>query len=115
MTAPNFRQVGLPIVAACAAISGTALRMNAQHLPYPNTRKIQQTDTYFGTRVSDPYRWLEDDNSDETKAWVEAQNRVTFDYLAKIPYRTRIADRLKQLINYPRYSAPFRKGDTIYF
>jgi prolyl oligopeptidase len=89
--------------------------MNAEHLPYPVTRKVDHTDTYFGTRVADPYRWLEDDNSEETKAWVDAENHVTFDYLGKIPYRERVAARLRQLVDYPRYTSPFRKGDTIFY
>lgn len=108
-------QPGRPPDSACVAFPETAMAINDQHLPYPATRKIQHADTYFGTQIPDPYRWLEDDNSEETKSWVEAQNHVTFDYLANIPFRGQIADRLKQLVNYPRYSAPFRKGDTIYF
>src|SRR5258708_6006406 len=95
----------LPIVIACAVIASAA-SANAQRLNYPPTKKTDHTDTYFGTKVADPYRWLEDDNSEETKAWVDVQNKVTFDYLSKIPYRARIAERLKQLVNYPRYSSP---------
>jgi len=86
-----------------------------QPLPYPSARKTDHTDDYFGVVVPDPYRWLEDDNSDETAAWVEAQNRVTFDYLGRIPERPRLLNRLKQLVDYPRYSTPFRKGESIYF
>lgn len=82
---------------------------------YPVTRKADQSDDYHGVKVADPYRWLEDDNSPETKAWVEAENKVTFDYLNKIPYRAQMKKRLEDLANYPRYSAPSRKGDYFYF
>jgi prolyl oligopeptidase len=115
MAARIARMIGLPLFTACAVSLGIASPMNAQHLPYPETRKTEHSDTYFGTRIAEPYHWLEDDKSEETKAWVEAENRVTFDYLSKIPYRDKIAARLRQLVDYPRYSAPFRRGDTIFF
>ncbi|MDF2193412.1 prolyl oligopeptidase family serine peptidase [Paraflavitalea sp. CAU 1676] len=82
---------------------------------YPNTRKTDQVDDYHGVKVADPYRWLEDDNSAETKAWVEAQNKVTFDFLNKIPYRAQMKKRLEELANYPKYSAPDRNGEYYYF
>lgn len=85
-------------------------------LSYPDTRcDTTVVDDYFGTRVADPYRWLEDDNSAETKAWVEAQNKVTFGYLATLPGRDSIKSRLTQLYNYERYTAPFKKGGRYYF
>ena len=87
----------------------------AQHLPYPQTKKGEQADDYFGTRVADPYRWLEDDRAPETEAWVKAENEVTFAYLDKIPYRADLQKRLGELINYPRYSAPFQKNGRIFF
>ena len=79
-------------------------------LTYPETKKVGQVDDYHGTKVADPYRWLEDDHSAETKAWVEAQNKVTFKYLAAIPERERIRKRLTQLWNFERYGVPFREG-----
>ncbi len=82
---------------------------------YPKTKKVEQVDDYHGVRISDPYRWLEDDNSAETKAWVEAQNRVTFDYLNKIPERARIKARLTELWNYEKYSAPFKEGSRYFY
>lgn len=82
---------------------------------YPETKKTTQTDTYFGTSVADPYRWLEDDLSEETKDWVERQNKVTQDYLAKIPFRDAIKKRLTELWNYEKYSAPFKEGTYTYF
>ncbi len=82
---------------------------------YPNSKKTEQTDNYHGTIVLDPYRWLEDDKSAETKAWVEAQNKVTFEYLEKIPYRKQLQDRLEKVYNYAKYSAPSKKGEMFYF
>ncbi|MBX7107699.1 MAG: prolyl oligopeptidase family serine peptidase [Chitinophagales bacterium] len=87
----------------------------AAQLQYPVTRKGNVSDNYFGTKVSDPYRWLEDDNAPETKDWVIAQNKVTFDYLSQIPYRDQIRSRITSLYNYPRTTAPFRAGDYYFF
>ncbi|MBD2699962.1 S9 family peptidase [Spirosoma sp. BT702] len=84
-------------------------------ITYPQARKTDQVDTYHGTQVSDPYRWLEDDRSAETADWVKAENKVTFDYLAQIPYRKQIQNRLEQIYDYPKYSAPNRKGEWFYF
>ena len=84
-------------------------------LKYPETKKVDVTDDYFGVKVADPYRWLEDDNSAETKAWAQEENKVTFDYLSKIPYRDKIKKRLEEMWNYPKYSAPFQKGAYYYF
>lgn len=84
-------------------------------IEYPKTRKVEQTDDYNGTKVSDPYRWLEDDNSAETKAWVEAQNKVTFDYLKTIPEREMLKKRLTELWNYEKYSAPFKEGGNYFY
>src|SRR5689334_10501782 len=83
-------------------------------LQYPATKKGDVKDDYNGTKVADPYRWLEDDNSEETKAWVKAQNKVTFDYLNALPDREKIRKRLEELWNYPRYSSPFKKADRYY-
>src|SRR5512133_3074839 len=79
-------------------------------LTYPPTRKGDVVDDFFGTKVADPYRWLEDDNSAETKAWVEAQNKVTFAYLGSIPERKAIEKRLTELWNYERYGLPSKEG-----
>ena len=84
-------------------------------ITYPKTNKVVQTDDYHGTKVSDPYRWLEDDNSAETKAWVEAQNKVTFDYLNTIPERATLKTRLTELWNYEKYSAPFKRGSKYFY
>jgi prolyl oligopeptidase len=82
---------------------------------YPETKKGPVKDTYFRTIVEDPYRWLEDDESAATKEWVNDQNEVTQSYLAQIPFKTAIKERLTQLMNYEKYSQPFREGDYIYF
>jgi prolyl oligopeptidase len=84
-------------------------------ITYPESKKVDVVDNYFGTKVPDPYRWLEDENSAETKSWVQAQNATTFAYLDKISYREKLKARLTQLFNYPRISAPFRRGDTYFF
>jgi prolyl oligopeptidase len=79
-------------------------------LAYPKTAKGTVTDDYFGTKVPDPYRWLENDTSAETKAWVIAENKVTQNYLKQIPYRKAMKDRLTELWNYEKFSAPFKEG-----
>jgi prolyl oligopeptidase len=79
-------------------------------LTYPQTKKTNQIDDYFGTKVSDPYRWLEDDNSAETKAWVDEENKITFSYLEKIPFRENVKKRLTQLWNYEKLTAPVKKA-----
>ncbi|WP_245901652.1 prolyl oligopeptidase family serine peptidase [Chitinophaga ginsengisoli] len=82
---------------------------------YPQTNKTDVTDNYHGAIVADPYRWLEDDNSPETKAWVKAENAVTNDYLNKIPFHGAIRKRLEELWNYPKIGTPFKRGDYYYF
>jgi prolyl oligopeptidase len=82
---------------------------------YPVTRTGNVVDTIFGTPVPDPYRWLEDDMSEETAAWVKDQNEVTFGYLEKIPYREQIKERLTKIYNYEKYGMPHREGDYTYF
>ena len=83
--------------------------------PYPQTAKSDVVDDYFGTKVADPYRWLEDDHSPETAAWVQAQNEVTENYFSQIPFRDKIRERLTEIWNFPRYSIPFKKGDGYYY
>ena len=88
---------------------------NDEKMNYPQTRMDNTVDTYFGTQVSDPYRWLEDDRSAETAQWVKAQNDFTFGYLSKIPYRQAIKEKLEKLWNYEKLSAPFTEGDYTYY
>jgi len=92
------------------------LVMNAQtKINYPETKKIDHVDTYFGEKINDPYRWLEDDRSAETEAWVKAQNVVTYGYLEQIPYRNQLKSRMEKLWNYEKISAPFKEGDFTYY
>jgi len=84
-------------------------------IKYPEAAKVDTVDNYFGVDVPDPYRWMEDDNSTETKAWVLEEQKVTNDYLAQIPFRKKIEDRLTQIWDYPKYGLPFKKGDYWYF
>src|SRR5215203_5665986 len=99
----------------------TILLMTTPHtradspLAYPKTTKSDFTETLHGQPLPDPYRWLEDDNSPETKAWVEAQNKVTFAYLNSIPQRDALRKRLTQLWNYERYGTPFKRGQRYFF
>jgi len=84
-------------------------------MTYPTTAKVDHVDTYHGVSVPDPYRWLEDDRSAETAAWVEAQNAVTFAHLDTIPFRATLTARLEQLFDYPKFSEPVRRGTTYFF
>src|SRR5262249_13565312 len=86
-------------------------------LKYPNTRKTDQVDDYHGTKVADPYRWLEDDvrKSKNVEAWVKRQNKVTFAYLEAIPERPGIKERMTELWNYPRYGVPEKEGSSYFF
>ncbi len=92
-----------------------AQQMNIKTTIYPATKKVDTVNTYFGTVVPDPYRWLEDDRAVDTKAWVKAENKVTQNYLSQIPYRDSLHKRLEQLWNYEKYSAPFKEGKYTYF
>lgn len=103
------------LLALAAAVPFTAGVGAFQKFDYPVTKKVDHVDDYNGTKVADPYRWLEDDHSAETAKWVEAENKVTFAYLDKIPYRKQLKDRLEKLYNYPKYGAPFRNGEYYYY
>lgn len=87
----------------------------AQVIQYPNAKKVDQVDDYHGTKVADPYRWLEDMNSEDTKNWIEAENKITQEYLSKIPFREKIKKRLTELWNYEKYSAPQKLGNYYVF
>jgi len=98
-------------ISACGEKQGNQTQISS----YPQSMKVDTVDTYFGVDVPDPYRWLEDDLSEETASWVQDQNKVTFSYLDKIPFRDKIKDRLSELFDYERVSAPFEEGGYIYF
>ena len=107
---------GATRAAAAAVVVGVMASLAlAQSLQYPAARKTEQTDTYHGVKVSDPYRWLEDDRSEEVARWVKAENEATFSYLDKIPYRAQVMKRLEQVYNYPKYGQPFRRGKFYFF
>ena len=112
----------LALIALALSISMSTLpRVATAHdgdipkLVYPETKRGDVVDDYFGTKVPDPYRWLEDDNAPEVAAWVEAENKVTFGYLDKIAYRPQLKNRLTKLLNYPKFSAPTRRGENFVF
>ena len=93
-----------------------AVSISAQSkIEYPKTKTVEQIDDYHGTKVADPYRWLEDDNSADTKTWVEAENKVTFNYLNQIPERAKLKARLTELWNYEKYSAPVKQGGKYFY
>jgi prolyl oligopeptidase len=106
----------VPVIIALSVVSGYAQTKNEKiPLKYPKTKTIDQVDTYFGVEVKDPYRWLEDDRSAETAAWVKAENKLTFDYLEQIPFRAALKKRLSELWNYEKVGAPFKEGNYTYF
>jgi prolyl oligopeptidase len=106
-----------PLILLSTLIACTNVEKTAEQsaLSYPNTKKTDSVDNYFGTKVPDPYRWLEDDKSAETGEWVKAQNKVTFDYLATIPFRDKIKNRLTQIWNFEKRTSPFKKGKKYFF
>ena len=103
------------LAGAAAILTGCSNMKQIKHMPYPRTERTDVTDNYFGTEVPDPYRWLEDDNSEATAAWVKAQNVVTQDYLSQIPFRGAIRERLTELWNYPKEGIPAKHGDAWYY
>ncbi len=106
----------LPLFAALLLFSGFVLAKEpAKRFDYPPAPKSEQTDVYHGTKVADPYRPLENADSEETKRWIEAENKLTFDYLATIPERKRINQRLTALWDYEKYGVPFREGGRYFF
>jgi prolyl oligopeptidase len=111
LTAFGLGLITLASITSCS----DAEKSTASVFTYPETRKSDHVDTYWGVEVPDPFRWLEDDYSEETKAWVKAQNELSFGYLATLPRRADIRGRLEQIWNYERVGAPMRHGDKIYF
>ncbi len=99
------------IVCLLAGVSQQMIKMNN----YPPARKSDQVDDYHGTKVADPYRWLEDLDSEETRNWVEAENKLSFGFLASIPARNTIKERLTKLWNYEKYGIPFKEGDRYFY
>lgn len=102
----------LSSVMACHKNAENSRNINVE---YPKTSQVDTVDDYFGVQVKDPYRWLEDDRSKETEAWVNTQNKTTFDYLSNVPYRKELKERLEKLWNYEKIGSPFKEGDYTYF
>ncbi len=115
MSCKNKALVILPAVLLFLQLKADGTANTVSELSYPPTRKDAQVDVYHGTPVADPYRWLEDDHAPEVTEWVKEENKLTFSYLAQIPYRRQIRDRLAQLVNYPEYTAPIRRGENYFF
>ena len=109
----RFVGIAFAIVAFCN--SNVRSKEKETKLTYPNTHRCDQVDDYHGTKIADPYRWLEDTDSEQTKSWVKAQNRVTFAYLDKIPARQKIEERLTKLWNYERYGLPTKRGGRYFY
>ncbi|MFT0157597.1 prolyl oligopeptidase family serine peptidase [Tenacibaculum ascidiaceicola] len=113
-----MRKILLPIICAGTILVSCKEEKQPKNnisVNYPETTKKPVVDEYFGTKVTDNYRWLENDRSTETEAWVKAENEVTFDYLDKIPYREQLKNRLSELWNYEKVGTPFKEGDYTYF
>ncbi len=113
-----MKRILLPIICAGAILVSCKEEKQSKNdisVNYPETAKKPVVDEYFGTKVTDNYRWLEDDRSAETEAWVKAENEVTFDYLSKVPYREQLKERLSELWNYEKVGTPFKEGDYTYF
>ena len=110
----------IALVAVAFGQSATVLAQSSKpqgnrKIDYPVSKKVDQVDDYHGTKVMDPYRWLENADAEDTKAWVETQNKVTFAYLGEIPAREQIKQRLTKLWNYERFGTPFSEGGRYFY
>ena len=113
-----MKKLMLPIITALVLVgcnNSNVSKNQSNTVTYPKTKKVDTVTNYFGTQVKDPYRWLEDDMSEETARWVEDQNKTTFGYLENIPFREELKQRLTTLWNYEKVGAPFKEGDYSYF
>jgi prolyl oligopeptidase len=117
LAANPYEMRPLPFIAGILLLIASCNTGEKQHISvtYPETRKTDTTDTYFGTTIPDPYRWLEDDRSSETEDWVAHQNETTQSYLSRIPFRDDLKKRLRELWDYEKLSSPFKEGDYTYF
>jgi len=113
-----MKKLMIPIITALVLVgcnNSNISKKQSNTVTYPKTKKVDTVTNYFGTQVKDPYRWLEDDMSEETARWVEDQNKTTFGYLENIPFREELKQRLTTLWNYEKVGAPFKEGDYSYF
>ena len=113
--AGHARSISVILVATIAVGAARVTAQQPAPLKYPTTATVPHVDDYHGTRIADPYRWLEDDTASAVKAWVAEENAVTFGYLGKIPYRAALLERLKELSNYPRVSSPVRRKGWVWY
>ncbi len=111
----NIKYFTLPPLALIIGCQSNVDNPPARKIEYPATAKQDKVDLYFNTEIKDSYYWLEDENSEETKSWVAAQNKLTQDYLSQISYKDEIKDRLEELWNYPKYSTPFEGGEYYFY
>lgn len=107
--------MNLKITIAMAVLCFATSNAQQNTVKYPETKKVSHTDTYFGTKVEDPYRWLEDDRAEDTKDWVKREVAFTQNYLSKIPFRNEIKNQLKDIWNYEKIGSPFKEGEYTYF
>ncbi len=110
-----MKKLLLPFVFIFTLLASAQQYNESIKVNYIKTKKVDTVTNYFGTDVKDPYRWLENDRSEETEAWVENQNEVTFNYLDKIPFREELKERLTSIWNYEKVGAPFKEGSYTYF
>lgn len=110
-----FSFIFIVLLFGCNSRKATNTSSNSKSLNYPVTKQGNVSEEYFGTKVNDPYRWLEDDRSTETASWVKEQNLLTFSYLDKIPFREALGKRYADIYNFEKFSAPTRRGDYIYY
>src|SRR5436190_14312912 len=104
-----------PAALAQGPNAGAAAPSDQKTYTYPDAKRGDQVDDYHGTKIADPYRWLEDPDSADTRAWVEAENKVTFDFLNQIPERARIKERLTKLWDFERYDVPFKEAGRYFY
>src|SRR5574341_1420459 len=102
------------ILSNVTVVSGKNQSMNKPFV-YPQAKKVDRVDDYHGVKVADPYRWLEDPDAPDSRAWIEAENKLTFGFLDRIPERAKIKDRLTKLWNYEKYGPPFKEGGCYFY
>jgi prolyl oligopeptidase len=111
----NMYNTNRYFICFCLLISFFFITGFDTRVDYPRSKTVDVFDTYHGQVVTDPYRWLEDDKSSETAMWVEAQNKITFDYLESIPEKDKINNRLTEIWDYEKVSAPFKRGGKYFY
>ena len=113
----NYRLILLAAIFTLGLFTPTNSGMAQEKMEYPKAHHVEQVDNYFGEPVRDPFRWLEDDvrNSDDVRQWVQAQNKLTFSQIEKLPFRKEIEKRLTALWDYEKYGTPFRSGDRYFY